>query len=803
MGILKTVFNFNQGTSEIPQKGSVMSAHLVLRRLYQFCSSLVAVAIFCFPAQAGNGQSAVSGRVLDPDGAVISGATIVAEIQGRHAASTTTNDKGEFFLTLPAGQYTIKVSAEGFAEHTQSVNLKPDTPGSLDIALQLAPSSAFVTVMAGAGYLTEAVSSATKTFTALRDTPQSITVVTAEQIKDQSFQSISDVVTYVPGISSHQGENNRDQLVIRGNSTSADFFLNGVRDDVQYYRDLYNVDRIEAIKGPNAMIFGRGGGGGVINRVTKEAGFTSIGELTFQVGSFSNRRITGDLNRPFTNKIAFRINGLYENSGSFRNSVDLERYGINPTITITPDTPTKITIGYEHFHDGRTADRGIPSFHGRPADTPISTFFGNPSGSHVRVNVNLLSGLIDRQIGRFNFRNRTMFGDYDRFYQNYVPGAVSADKLRVTISAYNNATRRRNFFNQSDLIFSASTGRVHHTFLAGIEAGRQSTDNLRNTGFFNNSTTSLLVPYDNPTVSTPVAFRPSATDADNHLKTNLAASYVQDQMEFSKYIRVIAGLRFDYFDLQFHNNRTGEDLRRIDHLLSPRLGIVFKPLVPLSIYVNYSVAYLPSAGDQFSSLTTITQQVKPEKFNNYEAGLKWDVYRHLSLTAALYRQDRLNTRATDPADPTRILQTGSQRTNGFELGLNGNVTKSWRIAGGYAYQDAFLTSATTAAVAGKQVTQVPRHTFSLWNSYQIIPKLGMGLGIIRRGDAFAAVDNAVILPGYTRADLALFYSITERLRLQGNLENLFDTKYYVNADGNNNISPGRPRGVRFGLIARF
>lgn len=780
-----------------------MSSGINPRQICRFFLSLFGLVILSFPVHAVNGQSAVRGRVVDPDGAVISGATVAAEAVGRQVATTKTNDRGEFFITLPAGEYTLKVSADGFAETVQAVNLKPDTPGSLDIALKLAPSSAIVTITAGGGYLTEAVSSATRTFTPLRDVPQSIAVVTAEQIRDQSLQSIADVVAYVPGIASHQGENNRDQLVIRGNSTSADFFLNGVRDDVQYYRDLYNVDRMEAIKGPNAMIFGRGGGGGVINRVTKEAGFSRLGEITLQGGSFRNRRVTGDFNQPFSNKVAFRINGLYENSGSFRQSVDVERYGVNPTFTIAPDSLTKIAIGYEHFHDGRTADRGIPSFRGRPADTPISTFFGNPDDSLVRANVNLVSGLIDRQIGRFNFRNRTMFGDYDRFYQNYVPGAVTADKLRVSISSYNNATKRRNLFNQSDLVFSVTTGKIRHTLLAGAEFGRQSTDNLRNTGFFNNATTSVLFAYDNPTINIPVTFRPSATDANNHLRTKLAASYVQDQVELSKYVHVVAGLRFDYFDLQFHNNRTGEDLRRIDRLLSPRAGVVFKPVTPLSIYANYSVAYLPSSGDQFSSLTTITQQVKPEKFSNYEVGVKWDVYQYLSLTAALYRQNRLNTRATDPVDPTRILQTGSQRTNGFELGLNGNVTRSWRIAGGYAYQDAFITSATTAAVAGKQVAQVPRHTFSLWNNYQIIRRLGMGLGIIHRTDSYAAVDNTVILPGYTRADVALFYSITEKWRLQGNLENLFNTRYYVNADGNNNISPGRPRSARFGLIARF
>jgi len=212
---------------------------------------------------------------------------------------------------------------------------------------------------------------------------------------------------------------------------------------------------------------------------------------------------------------------------------------------------------------------------------------------------------------------------------------------------------------------------------------------------------------------------------------------------------------------------------------------------------------LPSSGDQFSSLTTITQQVKPEKFTNYEFGAKWDVRRNLSLTTALYRQDRTNTRATDPNDPTRILQTGSQRTNGYELGLNGFVTSKWSIAGGYAYQDAFISSATVSAVKGAQVALVPHHSFSLWNNYRVLPRLGVGLGLINRSDVFAAVDNTVILPGYTRADAALFFSITEKWRLQANFQNLFDKTYYLNADGNNNISPGAPRGARVALIARF
>jgi catecholate siderophore receptor len=149
------------------------------------------------------------------------------------------------------------------------------------------------------------------------------------------------------------------------------------------------------------------------------------------------------------------------------------------------------------------------------------------------------------------------------------------------------------------------------------------------------------------------------------------------------------------------------------------------------------------------------------------------------------------------------VQTGSQRTNGYEIGLNGSITRFWNFAGGYAYQDAFITSATIAARAGAQVAQVPHHNFSFWNNYQVLSRLAAGLGVIHRSDMFAAVDNTVTLAGYTRADAAVFYSLTERLRLQANVENLFNTRYYINADSNNNISPGSSRGIRLALTARF
>src|ERR1051325_10569498 len=406
---------------------------MVSRKIFSLLVLTLLLSSTVFYCQ-GQTKPTLSGKVLDQNREAIRGAhVIVARDDSNFPASTVTNEHGEFSIEVTTQNCRLTVSADGFATRIQTVNLtKLSDP--IEITLQVADASAVVTITDSSGYLTEAVSSAMRHPTTLRDIPQSISVVSQKQIKDQSLQSISDVVAYIPGVTSHQGENNRDQLIFRGNSSSADFFVNGVRDDVQYYRDLYNLDSIEVLRGPNAMIFGRGGGGGVIT-----------------------------------------------------------------------------------------------SWQGKPADVPISTFFGNPDDSRVRALINLGAVAIEHQAGRLNIRNRTQFGGYDRFYQNFVPGAVTADQLKVALSAYNNATRRFNLFNQTDLTYTLSTGRVRHSLLGGVEIGRQLTDNFRNTGFFNNTVTSILVPLTNPTVRVPVTFRQSATDADNHLNVNVAAGYAQDQ----------------------------------------------------------------------------------------------------------------------------------------------------------------------------------------------------------------------------------------------------------------------------------
>jgi catecholate siderophore receptor len=657
-----------------------------------------------------------------------------------------------------------------------------------------------VTGDAGRGYRVRNTMSATRTDTPLRDTPQAVTVVTRALIADQAMQSMADVVRYVPGVTMGQGEGHRDAPTIRGNASTADFFVDGVRDDAQYLRDLYNVERVEGLKGANAMVFGRGGGGGVLNRVSKQAEWVAARALTVSGGSYDHRRAAIDVGQPLGGAVAVRLNGVYENSGGFRDAASLERWGVNPTLAIAAGARTTVRLGVEHFNDARVVDRGLPSFRGRPSDADITTFFGDPAISPSRARVDAATASVEHaRPGGALLRNRTRFTQYDKSYQNVFPGALNAAGTQVTLSAYGTTTDRTNLFNQSDVTYETRTGGVRHTLLAGAELGRQATSNVRQTGYFDNTATSVAVAFDAPTVSRPVTFRQSATDADNRVTTTVASVFAQDQVALTRHLQAIVGVRYERVGIRFRNDRNGDVLERDDAMLSPRAGLVLKPAEPVSLYGSYSLSFLPSAGDQFSSLTATTSTLEPERFTNRELGAKWDVRPDLALSAAVFRLDRTNTSATDPTDPTRTVQTGSQRTRGWELGLTGNVTGAWQVAGGYASQRAEITSATSAAKAGTTVPLVPRHQVSLWNRYQLRPALGLGLGVVHQADMFAAIDNTVTLPGFTRVDAAAFFALTSQVRAQVNVENLLDRRYYGTSHGNNNIMPGAPRTVRVSL----
>jgi catecholate siderophore receptor len=662
-----------------------------------------------------------------------------------------------------------------------------------------------VTAARQRGYVARRTTTATRTDTPLRDVPQAVSVVTRQLIADQAMQNMTDVLRYVPGITMGQGEGHRDAPTIRGQASTADFFVDGVRDDAQYLRDVYNVERVEAIKGANATIFGRGGGGGVVNRVLKGAEWAPTRALSVQGGSFEQRRGTVDVGQGF-GRVAGRVNGMWEHSAGFRDAFDLRRYGVNPTVAIAAGARTVVRGGYERFADDRTVDRGLPSFRGRPSDAEITTFFGDPSLSGSRLDLHAGDLAVEHQAGGLTVRNRSRMAHYDKFYGNVFPGAVNTAGTQVALSAYNSTARRHNLFNQTDLTGSLHTGTVRHTLLAGAEFGRQTTDNQRETGYFGaagSTVTSTLVPLADPRTTLPVTFRRSATDADNRVLATVAAAYVQDQVALTRHVQALAGLRVDQFAVRVDNRRNGETLRRDDRLVSPRLGLVVKPVEPVSVYATRTVSFLPSAGDQFAGLTPTTQALRPERFTNHEVGAKWDVASRLALTAAAYELDRSNSSAPDPTNPARTVQTGAQRTRGVEVGVSGEITDRWQVAGGFVTQQALLTSRTGANPTGRTVPLVPPRAASLWNRVQVTPALALGLGVLHQGRSYAAIDNAVTLPAFTRLDGAAFVRLPAlvpgALKAQINVENLLNARYYGTSHGNNNIMPGAPRTVRITL----
>lgn len=666
-------------------------------------------------------------------------------------------------------------------------------------------------------YAATSTTTATKTNTLLRDVPQSITVITDDFIKDQSIRSLADAVRYVPGVGISQGEGNRDALVFRGNRSTGDFFIDGLRDDAEFFRDLYNIERIEVLKGANGMIFGRGGSGGVVNRVTKEAHWSPVQEFSFQGGSFEQKRMSADVGYVINDIAAVRLNGLYEESGSFRNGVDMERLGIAPTLTIKPTHRTKVVVNMERFHDDRTADRGITSVVGStgqvtgPVDVKRAQFFGDPKRSNANVDVLSFGSFIEHKFDSgVTVQNRTNYTTYDKFYQNvFASGGLNPLTGSLPVGAYNNATERDNVFNQTNVLYSLNTGPISHTLLAGIEVGRQETHNRREMGLFNDNADSinLFVPLSNPITNVPITFRNrdsgDGVDALNRSVVDIISLYIQDQIEIIPQIQVIAGVRYDFFEVDFQQkNGLRDHIKTQDDLIAPRFGVIYKPIEPVSLYASYSQAFVPRAGDQLNALNVTVETLKPEKFTTMEVGLKWDIRPDLALTGAAYQLDRTNVINSVVGGQT-FLSKG-QRTEGVEVSLVGQLTQNWSVMGGYAYQTGELTSDVFAiAKKGATVAELPRHTFSMWSRYDFTPNIGAAVGVIHRDDMFASLTNRVILPDFTRVDAALFARFTKNFRGQLNIENLLDTHYFASAHNDFNITPGSPIAVRASLIANF
>jgi catecholate siderophore receptor len=683
------------------------------------------------------------------------------------------------------------------------------------------------------GIYSNSTSVATKINTPIVNIPQSISVVTREFINDNAFQNLTDVTRYVPGVAVHQGEGNRDELIIRGVDSSANFFVNGFRDDVQYFRDFYNAQSIEILKGPSAITFGRGVAGGLLNRTLKEADAQRIYEATAQTGSWLDRRFTLDAGQAVSENFAARLNMMYEKSDGFRSYNWLERYGINPTFTYKLSEMTKFRFSYEYFHDNRTADRGNPSQATFPTGSTkanpgypfspngdLQAFYGSPFLNVALANVHTWMGFVDHDFGNgLTVKNGTFYAQFDKFYQNVYPGggplagAVNPSDTAFNRAAYNNTTDRNNFFNQTDFIYKVFTGPFYHSIGFGTEIGRQKGISVRNTGIFPNGTATEVDNPFSPGYFGPISFihqypflyrGVSAPDAKSRYTLNLQSAYARDAIDITPWLQVIGAGRYDRFDEEARDLNAGINRTLDNTFISPQAAVIVKPAPNMSIYSAYMVAYLPAAGDQFSTLANGTVILKPQEFINEEVGFKWNLAPRLLYTAAVYNLDRLNVPLPDPSNPGFFILSGKNRIRGFENELRGYLTDQWQSWLGYAYTDARVISDTSATIiGGNRIQLVPLHQFSWWNKYQINSIWAASLGVIYFSNSFASSDDTVVLPSYWRFDGGIFATIDEHWKAQLNVENIFNKGYWATADGNNNISPGQGRTIRAKVTATF
>lgn len=692
---------------------------------------------------------------------------------------------------------------------------------------------------------------ALRTPTPIIDVPQSLSIIDADQIIRQGFDSIGDVVLFTPGVTQSQGEGHRDAVVFRGVRSTADFFIDGVRDDVQYFRSLYNLEQVEILRGPNALFFGRGGTGGILNRVTKKGviGENFLGYVA-GVDTFGGGTVQLDGNYTVNDKAAIRVNAFYERLNNHRDFFDGDRFGINPTAFIEITPRTTLNLSYEYVNNERFVDRGIPSgSDGRPAEQLADITFADPE---------LSTSTFEAHIGRATLTHEFLenlkgnlsvsYGDFDKVYANFFPVSFDESTNIVGIDGYLDTTQRQNLVLSASLTGEFATGNINHTIVTGGEF----IDTTNNNDRFN-----TLFDQTNDDVEFFLATRPinlsggvgvnasgnvTTTDLsadlndDTEADVQVFSAFIQNEIEVAPWLDIILGVRFDSFDITVDNIATlietgQQDITsRRDSQFSPRLGFVLKPRENISFYGSFSESFLPRSGEQFSDLpddpaTPNDDTLDPDTFSNLELGLKWDFANRFSFTSAIFQIEQSTPQeAAAIVDPVTgivvdenigTLEVVDSQIRGIELQLQGQITDHWDVNAGYSFLKGDQVATANVLNAAGQIViaqgednglilrELPEHTFNIWSNYQVTPRFGLGAGLTYQDESFADNGNAVTLPSFVRVDAAAFYDVSDKIRIQVNIENLTDTDYFPNAHTANNITVGAPLNARFTISGRF
>lgn len=660
-------------------------------------------------------------------------------------------------------------------------------------------------------YLSVNQSNSIKSPTPILDVPQSLSIMTAEEITARGITSVGQIIDYTPGVNTSQGEGHRDSVVFRGVRSTADFYIDGNRDDVQYYRALYNVEQVEILRGPNALLFGRGGTGGILNRVSKKATIDQqFVNYNVSANTFGAYNLQLDTNIDTGEDSAVRINAMYESLDNHRDFFDGDRYGFNPTARFQLSDDTTLDLSYEYIDHERFIDRGIPTgANGEPVEAFENIVFGDPENNYQTLDAdvfraNIQHNFSDNLKGNFN----AFYGNYDKVYANFYAADFAPETNVVTLDGYIDETERENLILSANLVGEFATGSIEHTVIFGGEfINTESDQNRLNPVFDSNDDDQEAFLVNRPldfrgltgtnAAGTTVTTAFSALNDDTRVDLDVYSFYVQDEIALSENFDLVLGARFDSFDIEVFDARPDvlDTRNRTDEEVSPRAGLVYKPQENISIYASYSESFLPRSGEQYANINGDADSLDPDTFTNQEIGVKWDFADSMSFTAAIFENEQTSL-DNDPTDPEGFIEVDSD-VSGFELQLQGYITDKWFVTANYSNLDGENAS-------GVELRELPENTMSVWTTYQVSDVLGFGVGATYQDESFVVTANdSPVLPSYTRVDASAYYELNNGMRLQLNVENLTDTLYFPNAHSRHQATVGAPINARLSVIGSF
>ena len=655
--------------------------------------------------------------------------------------------------------------------------------------------------------------------------PKSVSVMNADQIKAQGLKSVGDIIDYTPGVTNSQGEGHRDAAVIRGVRTTQDFYRDGVRDDVQYYRPLYNFEQVEVIRGPDALLSGFGGGYGLINRVSKKG---KVGEdFTVVDGSldtFGETNVQLDKNFNLNDSTAFRVNLYIENLENHRDFYYGDGFGVNPVLKYDLGDGSTLDLSYEYLDQERFIDRGIPTNKttGKPVESYKDIVFGDSTENFSTHEAHIFRAIFEHEVAAsLKGRLSASHSSHDKLYQNLYANDWDTAAETVELDGYKDTTKRSTAILSYDVSGEFETGGIVHNIVAGIQYLDMDNDNDRyNTKFTTSGTDKesfairrpLLIAGGYGTNSASTAtYNQGYSGANSSLAdrsfadVNVLSFYVNDEVALMDSLNLLLGVRFDDMRFDFvdakSSSKSGKDR---DFTTSPRVGLTVDVTNEAMLYAAYSETFAPKAGDQYATLTFKNKagtkisdsagRLDPDSFENLEFGVKYDLPVGLSLTAA-YFEVTANKPQPDGSGGSQMIQS---EVSGFEIALTGSLTDKWFLSAGFTDLDAKDSD-------GNRLKEAPETVFSVWNNYLVSDRLAVNLGIIYQDESYANKTTAgsALLPDYTRVDAGASYGLTENTRVRLHVENLFDELYFPHSHKDHQVSVGAPIHATFGITSSF